>query len=310
MGAKMKALIKHAGELSVRAVAEPSLEADDQVVVQVQLAGLCRTDMYVAEGRICAPDPLILGHEFSGTVVSAGDAVEDLRVGQRVTVNPLFSCRICSRCMSGSSHTCQDTAFLGIDHNGCFAEQVAVPRHSVYPIPSGLSFFQAAYAEPVAASLAVLKTGIQPSDKGLMIGNNRFSQLLLKILAIYGFNNVTVCGANDVVGEDYDFVVETALTANTLNDMVRAVRPGGKIILKSRHFDPVCFGLYEAIRKEPVIHIVNYGSFDEALELLSSGKLNVDDLVDGTYKLEDYARVFERSRQSESLKPFFAFGEG
>lgn len=306
----MKALIKHAGELSVRSVSEPRVEVDDQVIVQVALAGLCRTDMYVAEGLIRAPDPIILGHEFSGTVLSAGDSVNDLAVGQRVTVNPLFSCRACSRCMSGSLHTCQDTAFLGIDHNGCFAEQVVVPRHSVYPIPSDISFFQAAYAEPVAASLAVLKTGIQPSDKGLMIGNNRFSQLLLKILTINRFNNVTVCGADTIVGEDYDFVVETALAANTLNDMVRAVRPGGKIILKSRHFDPVCFGLYEAIRKEPVIHIVNYGSFDDALNLLSSGELFVDDLVDGTYELEDYQGVFERSRQSESLKPFFTFGAG
>lgn len=306
----MKALLKDAGALAVRGVTEPRITSDDDVIVRVELAGLCRTDMYVAEGRITAPDPLILGHEFSGTVIERGDKVEHLRPGQRVTVNPLFSCRQCSRCLAGSAHTCQDTAFLGIDHNGCFAELVTVPSHAVYAIPDTVSFFQAAYAEPVAASLAVLKAGIQPNDKGLIVGNNRFSQLLLKILSIYSFNNVTVSGAEDVPADDFDFVVETAMAPDTLDRMVKAVRPGGKIVLKSRHFEPICFGILEAIKKEPVIHIVNYGSFEDALDLLGSGRLSVEDLVDGTYRLEDYAKVFARSKSTEALKPFFAFGEG
>ncbi len=310
MPTKMKALIKDTGALEVRSVAEPQLKSDDEVIVRVELAGLCRTDLYVAEGRITAPDPLILGHEFSGTIIKTADRVTGLRTGQRVTVNPLFSCRKCVRCVTGAMHTCQDAAFLGIDYDGCFAEFVSVPAHSIYPIPDKLSFFEAAYAEPVAASLAVLKTGIQPANTGLIIGVNRFSQLLVKILEIHGFSNITVCGGDAISKDEYDFVVETALSRQTLDSMVQAVKPGGKIILKSRHFEPVSFSIFNAIRKEPVIHIVNYGSFDDALELLASGKLNIGDLVDGTYRLEDYARVFARSRSSESLKPFFTFAEG
>lgn len=306
----MKALIKDSGALEVRSVLAPQIKSDDEVIVQVELAGLCRTDLYVAEGRINAPDPLILGHEFSGTIIKAGDRVTGLRAGQRVTVNPLFSCRTCVRCKTGSMHTCQDTAFLGIDYDGCFAEFVSIPAHSVYPIPDEVTFFEAAYAEPVAASLAVLKTGIQPTDSGLIIGINRFSQLLLKILNIHGFNNVTICGADDISGSEYDFVVETVLSPKTVDLMVKSVRPGGKVILKSRPSEPVSFSIFEAIKKEPVIHIVNYGSFASALELLASKKLKIEDLVDGAYKLEDYERVFARSRNSESLKPFFSFAAG
>jgi L-iditol 2-dehydrogenase len=100
-------------------------------------------------------------------------------------------------------------------------------------------------------------------------------------------------------------VIETFASSAVLKAMVAAIKPGGKMILKSRQYEPVAFKLIDVLKKEPVMHVVNYGSFDDALDLLSSGKLNVDGLVDDVYALESFEQVFERASSSESLKPFF-----
>lgn len=305
----MRALVKDAGSVQVRTLPQPKLLSDDDVMIRVELAGLCRTDMYVAEGRIRAADPLILGHEFSGTLVDAGDRAANLSVGDKVTVNPLFSCGQCSRCLGGDAMTCQQAKFLGVDRDGCFAGFAVVPHSSVHLLPSTITFAQAAYAEPVAASLAVLKTGIQPAHKGLILGRNRFSQLMERILRVKCFQDITVCDLkeSDCLDADaYDFVIETMASSEALAKMISAVRPGGRIILKSRHYEPVTLRLHEAIKKEPVIHIVNYGSFEEALQLLSSGQIEVQDLVDGTYKLESFNELLKRAMHKEAGKPFFS----
>ena len=103
----------------------------------------------------------------------------------------------------------------------------------------------------------------------------------------------------------YDFVIETVATNSSMREIVRAVRPGGKIILKSRQHELVSIKLADLVKKEPTIHAVNYGSFDEALQLLQRKLITIDDLVDGIYPLTDFKRVFATAQNSESLKPFF-----
>lgn len=307
MQQKMRALVKDCGKVAVRSLPRPEIGCDDQVLIRVELAGLCRTDMYVAEGRIAGRDPLILGHEFSGVVESAGDYCDRLQVGDKVTVNPLFSCGACSICLAGQCSDCQHSQFLGIDCDGCFAGYAVVPYSSVLSLPPGLDAEHGAYAEPVAASLAVLKSGIRPDEKGLLLGSNRFSQLMQKILKIKSFTNVVTSATGEELPSHYfDYVIETSISTKTIETMIRVVRPGGKLVLKSRSHEPVELKVHEAVKKEPQLHFVNYGSFEEALDLMASGNLHISDLVDGVYKLDDFQAVLDVSKRSESLKPFFA----
>jgi len=106
--------------------------------------------------------------------------------------------------------------------------------------------------------------------------------------------------------EAFDFVIETMVSTETLTQMVEAARPGAKIVLKSRQYEPILLQLNSIIRKEPVFHVVNYGSFEDAVDLLASSRVQVDDLVDGVYLLENFEEVLQRAGQKESLKPFFA----
>lgn len=306
----MKALLKEGSSISVQLVVRPQLTDGCSVLVRVMLAGLCRTDLYAADGKIKVCDPLVLGHEFSGVIEEIGDAVDGLRVGQRVTVNPVLPCLECNYCHRGEQRLCQSSTFLGVDRSGCFAEFICVPAAAILPVPDGVSNLSAAYTEPVAASLAVLKTGILPSQKGMIYGKNRFSQLLLQILKLRGIENLVIYDPeidHHYLEEGvFDYVIETVVSSQALTNMVRAIRPGGKIILKSRQYEPVMLRMNELLKKEPVLHVVNYGYFEDALALLASGGLDVEPLVDGIYGLEDFAKVLSTARQVESLKPFFA----
>ena len=90
----------------------------------------------------------------------------------------------------------------------------------------------------------------------------------------------------------YDYIIETLATTETLQHMVHALRPRGTIVLKNRQYQPVGFTLSEIMKKEPVFHVVNYSPFQEALALLATGRLAVDDLAGRFYSWDDYGAVF------------------
>jgi L-iditol 2-dehydrogenase len=299
----MKALRKVGPRLEVCCLPVPS-PAPGDVLVRVAVAGLCRTDVYVARGTLPAADPVVLGHEFSGTVAALGAGVTRLHAGQRVAVLPLLPCQRCALCAEGDTINCPERLMLGIDRDGAFAQYVTVPAALVYPVPECLSFHQAAYAEPVAAALGVLQAGIQPRQRGLVLGSNRFSALLQRVLRAHGFDDVTVSGPSPEEGQ-YDFVVETGIGPDTLATMVRAARPRGTLVLRSRQPGPVAVDLLAAVSRQLTLRAVNYGSFRQALGLLVEGALDLDGLLGPAFALEAHAEVFARAEASESSKLFF-----
>lgn len=305
----MRAILKNGTDVAVKNIAAPAIKRADDVVISIQLAGLCRTDVFVAEGRIETAAPrLILGHEFSGVIETTGTHANDLRAGDRVTVMPVIPCGRCTLCASGRQLSCQHTTMLGIDHDGAFSEMVSVPASAVYKIPDTLSFRAAAYSEPVAAALSVIKSGIRPEEKGVIYGNNRFGQLIERILHAYGFQDIEIfdpATAENVPDGVYDFAVETLATTDTMRDLFRMIRPCGRIVLKSRKHEPVGIVLAEAVRREITLSAVNYGDFNEAIDLMASGRIVVDDLLGDEYPLEAFADVFARSKTHEQRKVFF-----
>src|SRR5262249_44891298 len=109
MQSTMKALMKDGNAVAVKTVPQPRVQREDEVLIRVVLAGLCRTDVYVAEGRIVAPDPLLLGHEFAGVVAEVGAQITGLKPGDRVAVNPALPCEKCQLCVQGATADCQQT---------------------------------------------------------------------------------------------------------------------------------------------------------------------------------------------------------
>lgn len=303
----MRALVREGRRLVLRQAPRPPVATPDDVLIRVALAGICRTDLYVAEGRLHCHDPVILGHEFAGVVRTVGSAVRNLQLGDLVTVKPWVRCGRCRECAAGGE--CLHPGMLGVDRDGAFADYVCVPADTVYPLPA-VSPRVGAYVEPVAASLAVLNAPIDRSARGLIHGGNRIAQLTAKIMALHGFTDVTLFDP-DTVQYDldegaYDFAVETVATTEALAELVRAVRPGGTIVLKSRPFASPAIDVRAAVLKELTFRAVNYGPFPEAIELLASGRLVVEDLLGPTYPLEQFEQAFADAAAGEGRKPFLA----
>jgi threonine dehydrogenase-like Zn-dependent dehydrogenase len=303
----MNALVRDPGGLSLRRVSVP-VPAAGEVLLRVEVAGLCRTDVLVARGRIAAASPVILGHEFAGTVVESGPGVSGFDSGAAVAVLPLFGCCGCSLCQEDDEINCLSPTMLGVHRDGAFAQFVAVPATNVFPLPDSVSLAEGAYAEPVAAALGVLQAGIRPAQHGCILGNNRFSVLLERLLRAHGFSDLTLLdpsATSQAPESHFDFVVETQMTQGTISTMARLARPRGLLVLKSRQDVPVTIDARALVSKQLTIRAVNYGSFRKALGLLAERAIDLDGLLGPVHALADHEEVFAAAERSEAAKLFF-----
>lgn len=304
----MKALLKNKQGVSVQSTDDPTIISDDDVIIRVMLSGLCRTDVYVAQGLVkAAYEEIVLGHEFSGIVEQVGTNVSNIYENERVAVMPILPI---SNDVDPSIRYAK-TTMIGVDHHGSFSELIRVPAYAVHKMPDHMSFKQGAYMEPIAASLAVMNADIKPEQKGLIYGDNRISRLTERIMRAKGFNNIAVYDHSTLsdtpLEEDsYDYIIETLATTETMDEIVKAVRPQGRIILKSRQHTPVAFNISLLVKKEIKFESVNYGDFSEGIDLVASGALQVDDLFGDVYALEQFEEVFKISESRESKKLFFS----
>src|SRR5262249_41743613 len=154
----------------------------------------------VAHGKLPSAEPVVLGHEFAGVVTAVGAGVTNVRRDDRVAVLPLIPCGRCVLCARGDSINCPRREMLGVDRDGAFAAFVAVPAGLAHPLPATVPFTAAAYAEPIAAALGVLEAGLLPGWRGLVLGSNRFTLLLERLLRLHGFGDLVV-GEQDAEDE-------------------------------------------------------------------------------------------------------------
>jgi L-iditol 2-dehydrogenase len=301
----MRALVRRDGQVGLEDWPSPRLENDADVLIQVVLAGICRTDVYVARGTLPVAEPRVLGHELAGVVLEAGPAA-GFRPGDRVSVRPTLACGACAGCAVGED--CADPRFLGVHADGGFADQLVLPAAHVLRLPDDLPPRKAAYVEPVAAALAVLEAPLPRKGAGLVLGRNRIASLTMHILAAHGFANFRNLALDELPAQDglYDCVIETEATPEALEAMARLLKPRGLGVLKSRPSAAVPFDVARAVRKNLCLQAVHYGDFARAVDLLSSGALMVDDLLGEAFPLEDFERALARAVARDAAKIFFA----
>jgi threonine dehydrogenase-like Zn-dependent dehydrogenase len=148
----MKAAVFNAPrELQLRDAPEPEPGAGE-VVVRVERAGMCATDIHIYSGEYTARYPLIPGHELSGVVEAVGDDVTAFKIGDRVAADPNIGCGHCVFCRRQRNNHCLNFNAIGVTRDGAFAELVKAPAANLYSI-GDLSFGQAAFVEPLACAV-------------------------------------------------------------------------------------------------------------------------------------------------------------
>ncbi len=167
---------------------------EKDVLIKIMACGVCGTDVHIYEGdkgcADCTP-PTILGHEFSGIVEQVGTAVNHIKVGDRVCVDPNDICGECDYCRSGIGHFCEQMNGIGTTRDGGFAQYASVPAKQVYKIADTTTFEQAAMAEPVACCLhGIDMCNIIPASVVLVIGGGMIGLIMLQLAKLAGAHQV------------------------------------------------------------------------------------------------------------------------
>lgn len=281
----------------------PSIPTRDMVRVRVKYVGICRTDIYVAKGLIPVQTPRILGHEASGTVDQTGPLAQHWQPNQPVGIMPIVPCQHCTSCQNGDPLVCLNPKMLGLDLDGAFAQYVLVPSHCLYPLPKTFDMKLAAYLEPICASMAILQAPITPSMRGAILGDNRIAQLTHTILQHHGFEQVQIL--EEAAPNQFDFCVETVAKPEIMQLALRAVKPRGVIILKSRPAQPVGIDFRAALQKELTFRATQYAPMTAAIDFAAKHPHAFDHLLGPTFPLSDYEAVFSSDEQHGDRKLFF-----
>ncbi len=224
----MRAVRCREGQPHVADVLRPVGEG---VVVQVESAGICGSDLHLLGFGL----PLTFGHEFAGRTPD----------GTPVAVEPIAPCGACARCRDGDTQLCDrgPAMVLGVGHDGGMAEECLVPASALVPLPVGVDPREGCLVEPIAVSVhGVRRAGIRGTDRVAVIGGGTIGQTASIAAQAVG---ATVdlrarhdrqrevaarLGAGEISGEGYDVVIEAAGTADALAEAALLCRPGGTIL--------------------------------------------------------------------------------
>lgn len=281
----MKALVKELhGNVVLKEFKNNKILNNNEVLIKVDYAGICKTDIFVANGKIAINEDRILGHEFSGTVISSKS--DKFKIGDNIACNPIFD----------------DLTMLGVDHHGCFSDGVIVNASQLLNVGT-MNKKLAAYIEPIAASLAPIKSFLFKNNisnkalKGIVVGDNRISKLTYQLMkkAGYDIKLVTTNDLKYIEPNSLDYIIETALSDDLFKYSHIILKKKGHLILKSRNYSTYNLSFYDFLKKEIVLEPLYYMDFDFVISFVINNKLEslLESFFGNVYNLEQWEDAFK-----------------
>ncbi|MBB5938711.1 2,3-butanediol dehydrogenase [Streptomyces zagrosensis] len=301
-----------------------------EVLVEVAYCGICGSDLHeYADGPhaipVAAPHPasgtkapLVLGHEFCGTVAALGSSVTGLAVGDPVAIEPNYRCGTCPRCRAGEYNICQHFGFAGLMGDGGLADYAAVPRYMVHRLPACVPLEQAALFEPASVALHALRRAGSLGDTVAVVGLGPVGLLTVLLAAERGVRRIIAVdvaparlaiaarlGATDLVdaaggidaaakihelagGEGVDVAFEVVGSETALRTCLAATRRGGRVVL---------VGLAQQVRldafalvnnEQSIVSSVGYrDTYPELIRLIAERGIDLTPVVTSTVALAD-----------------------
>ncbi|RMG45817.1 MAG: alcohol dehydrogenase [Acidobacteria bacterium] len=297
----------------------PCPRREGESLVRVLLAGICRTDIEITRGY--AGFRGIPGHEFVGVVETSSNPQ---LIGRRVVGEINVGCGHCAWCQRSDPRHCPSRTTLGIrGRDGAFAEFLSLPAENLFPIPETLADEVAVFTEPLAAAAEILEqTTIEPEDQVVILGDGKLGLLIAQVVRLTGcrltligkhehklaiarrrgLHTLTVNEASNLPPRGMDCVIEATGSPAGLEWALRLVRPRGRIVLKSTYHGQLMVDLTPLVVNEITVLGSRCGRFPRALELLTTGQVEVADLVSGIWPLEAGARAFSEAQRPGVLK--------
>ncbi len=307
----------------------------DELLISVEACGICGTDLHIFDGTTDSNPPIILGHEYAGTIVDAGGSVNKFKKGERVVIDPNIYCGKCYYCRRNLVHFCESQVALGVHLNGGFAEYSIVPAAQIYRLPDNVPLEWGVFAEPLSCVIhGVDLAEVQLGDTVVILGAGAIGLMMIELMRSSGAGRIFVVEPskerreiaeklkpdlvinpeevdviNAVMKNTYDgsdIVMECAGTPETAKLSLELIRRGGRVIF---------FGVCD---KEAFIEIspqkiyyneisikgsfINPYTFSRSIELLSLGKIDFNKFSIAKFELNELLRAFEFHKKREVTK--------
>ncbi len=318
-------------EMQVTEIPESLVTNPDDVKIKLSTIGVCGSDIhYYSEGKIgsqVVQYPFAVGHECSGFIVETGANVTNVKVGDLVVVDPAVHCGHCDQCLAGRPHTCRNNRFLGCPGQieGCLGEYIVMPSFTCFPVTGKMNPVQAALIEPFSIGVYAVKLAeiIEKNTSSIIFGAGPIGlSILLKLLAD-GVSNVGMIepldyrlnkseeiggryfinpekqdGEKEVLNQEellVDVVFEASGEQDAVDNALKVLKPGGKLVLvgipPSAQYT---FNMDLMRRKELTVVNVRRQNHcvEEAIDLVVSGKADVEKMVTHHYSLDETPTAF------------------
>lgn len=325
--------------MEIRDIPEPAAGAGE-IKIKVIQAGICGSDLHIYHSDIAIPvrPPVVVGHEFSGTIAQVGEGVTGYAVGDRVVSETAYHyCGVCDFCREGYYNMCVERQTLGYWYNGIFTNYTVVPAGRVHKIPDNVSDIAATMAEPLACVCHAVYDlcKIVPGDLVLVSGPGSIGLMAMQVAKAHGATVIISGTKIDVerlemakkLGADYtvniqeesleelvnklsgnygvDVVLECSGSAPGINSALNLIKKRGYytqigLTGKKIEFDieKIC---YKELHFSGSLGSRNH-SWRTALRLLSEGRVNLEPLADPILPLAEWQTAFDRFEKKQGCK--------
>jgi L-iditol 2-dehydrogenase len=301
-----------------------------EVVVRVHSVGVCGSDTHYYDhgriGRFVVEAPLVLGHEASGEVVDLGPGVTRLAVGQRVSIEPGVPDLTCRQCLAGRYNLCPNMRFFGTPPvDGAFAEHVVVHEAFAHPVPDSIGDDAAALLEPLSVGIwACRKARVTAGSRVLITGAGPIGLVSVQAALAFGATEVVVSDVNPTrlaLAEDLgatavidargtsvttldappEVLLECSGHPGAIGEAIRALDRAGRAVLVGMGGDEIPLPLSVVQERElELTGTFRYaGTWPTAIALVASGKVDLDRLVTGTYRLDQTEQALTAGRHDQ-----------
>ncbi len=325
-------------KFEVRELPVPEVQETD-VLIRVAACGICGTDVHIYHGSKGSTDvkpPVVLGHEFAGTVEKVGDKVTSVKPGDHVTVDPNRYCGTCHFCQIGKKQMCENLYAIGVNRDGGFAEYCLVPESQCYQLDKQVPLKYGAMTEPLACCIhGIDKANIQPGQTVCVIGGGAIGLLMIQLAKISGASKVILSepvemrrqigmevgafGTIDPIHEDIkeqlnqllgtkgaDVVIECVGTPVAAEQAFLAADKGATILLFSVPKPDSTYHLHleDVFQKELTIvgSMINPDTHGRAAALINSGVLKLEPIITHSFPVEQVEDAILAQQSAETIK--------
>ena len=313
------------GVIEFRDIPVPEVK-DREVLVKIKRIGICGSDIHVYHGKHPFTSyPVTQGHEVSGEIVALGEGIEDLKIGDKVTIEPQVVCGECYPCRHGKYNLCEDLKVMGFQTTGTASEYFAVDRRKVTKLPDTMTFNQGAMIEPLAVTVhAAHHFSSLEKAKVVVIGAGPIGILLMQTCKAMGaevmitdisdgrLEKAKECGADyayntlqtdfgaamvECFGKDKaDVIYDCAGNNISMGQAIKYARKGSKIVLVAvfasmANVDLAVLNDHELDLDTTMMY--THKDYVEAIKLVDEGKVRLEPLMSRHFAFKEYLDAYK-----------------